>query len=58
MGHLLQAECWEKYPSVHHLLCIMVKGKLEKAMAKALKRKIRIIGILFMKIKENRRKGR
>jgi len=36
----------------------MAKGKLAKAMAKALKRKKGIFGILFMKIKENRRKGR
>lgn len=34
-----------KYPSGHHLLCFMAKGKLEKAMAKALKRKKSIFGI-------------
>jgi len=36
----------------------MSKEKLEKAMANALKRKKCIINILFMKIKENKRKGR
>jgi len=35
----------------------MAKGKLEKAMAKTLRRKKGIFGILVMKIKEIRRKG-
>jgi len=58
MGYAFQVGCWVKYPSGHHLFLIMAKGKLEKALAKALKRKSGIIGILFMKINENRRKGR
>ena len=58
MGHVFQDECWENHPSGHHLFCIMAKGKLAKAMAKDLKRKKGIIVILFMKIKENKRKRR
>jgi len=62
MGQLIQVECWEKHLTRHHLLCMIAKGKLikemEKTMEKDLKRKKYIIGILFMKIKENRRKGR
>ena len=36
----------------------MAKGKLEKVMVKALKRKKYILAHLFMKIKEIRTKGR
>ena len=43
MGNIVQAKCWEKYPSGHHLLFIMFKGKLEKAMEKYLKRKKYIV---------------
>ena len=58
MGHVFQAECWKKYPSGHHFLCFMAKGKLVKAMDKALERKKGIFGTFFMKIMEIRRKGR
>jgi hypothetical protein len=41
MGHLFQVECWEKYPSGHHLLFIMAKGKLAKAMEKGFEKEKR-----------------
>jgi len=50
MGHVFQAEWWAKYPSGCSFRFIMAmeigKGK------------VALIGILFMKIMENRRKGR
>ena len=53
-GHLFQAKCWEKYPRGHHLFCFMAKGKLEKEMAKALKRKKCIFAhYLWKQWKEN-----
>ena len=44
-GYLFRVECWEKYPSGHHLLGFLGKGKLEKVMAKALERKKSIFGV-------------
>ena len=57
-GLLFHAEFWENYPSGHHLLCFVAKGKLAKEMAKDLEREKCIFGILFVKIKEIRRKWR
>ena len=57
MGHVFQAEWWEKHPGGCSFGLIWLR-KLEKAMAKALERHDVLIGILFMEIKENRRKGR
>lgn len=58
MWHTFQVESWAKLPSGNDLLCIMAKGKLENVMEKDFKRKTCIISILFMKLKENRIKGR
>jgi len=57
MGQLFQAECWEKHLSECSFGLLWL-SKLAKAMVKALKRKVALIGILFMKIKEIRRKGK
>ena len=55
MAHVFQVECWEKHPSgcSFRLLWLI---KLAKEMEKALERQETLIGILFMKIMENRRK--
>ena len=55
MGHLFETKCWEKHPSgcSFGLLWLRI---LEKE--KDLERNEPLIGILFMKIMENRRKGR
>ena len=58
MRHIFQAKCSAKNPRGLFIWFIMAKGKLEKEMAKALKRQDALIDILFMKIKEIRRKGR
>ena len=50
MGHIFQAECWAKHPSGYSFWVIMAK-EIEKG-------KEALISILFMKIKEYRRKGR
>ena len=57
MGHVFQDEWWEKSPSGCSFGLLWLR-KLEKTMEKALKRKEALIGILFMKIMEIRRKGR
>jgi len=57
MGHIFQAEWWARHPSVWSFGCLWLR-KLEKAMAKALKRQNGILAQLFMKITEIRRKGR
>jgi hypothetical protein len=43
MGHLFQAECWEKHPSDGFIWLLWLR-KLAKAMAKALERKNGIFG--------------
>ena len=58
MGNLFQYECWEKHPSVGVHLVYYGEGKFVKAMVKALERNEALIGILFMKIMEIRRKCR
>jgi len=57
MGHLLQAEWWVGHPSGCSFGCLCLR-KLEKAIAKALKRQKGILEHLSMKIMEVRRKGR
>ena len=58
MGHVFQVECWAKNPSVGFSYGLLWLWKLAKEMAKALERHKTLIGILFMKIMENRRKWR
>ena len=43
MGHILQAEWWEKHPSGCSFDCLWLR-KLETTMAKALERKNDIFG--------------
>jgi len=57
MGHEFQAKWWEKHPSGCSFGLLWLR-KLAKAMEKSLERHEEFIGILFMKIKEIRRKGR
>ena len=57
MGHVFQAEWWERNPKECSFGCLWLR-KLAKGMAKALKRKKGILAHLFMKIMEIRRKGR
>jgi len=52
MGHLFQAECWEKNPSVS----VVWLRKLAKEIENAFERHEALIDILFMKIMEIRRK--
>ena len=58
MGHIFQVECWENYPSGHHLVCFMAKGESEKVMENDLKKWNRHYWNFVYEIKENRRKGR
>ena len=51
MGHLFQAECWAKHPSVGQFI-------MAKAMDKVLERQVAFLAHLFMKIIEIKRKGR
>ena len=57
MGHVFQAEWWERHPRGCSFGCLWLR-KLAKAMTKALKRQKGILAHLFMKIMEIRRKGR
>jgi len=57
MGHIFQAKFWVRYPRECSFGCLWLR-KFAKAMAKALERNDAFIGILFMKIKQIRRKGR
>ena len=57
MGHVFQDEWWAGHPSACLFGCLWLR-KLEKAMAKALKRQKGILAHLFMKIMEIRRKRR
>jgi len=54
MGHVFQVEWWEKHPSGCHFWFIIAKG-IGNRIGKG---KEALIDILFMKIKEYRRKGR
>ena len=56
MGHLFQVECWKKHPSGHSFRLLWL-SKLAKEMEKTLERNEELIGIIFMKIMEIRRKG-
>ena len=58
MGHLFQAECWERHPSVGCSFDYLWLRELTKVMAKALERQNGIFGTFIMKIMEIRRKGR
>lgn len=57
MVHVFQVEWLEKHPSGCSFDLSWLR-KSTKGMAKALERNEALIGILFMKIIENRRKGR
>ena len=57
MGHVFQDEYLEKHPNGCSFGLLWLK-KLEKEMRKTLERHEALIGILFMKIMEIRRKGR
>ena len=54
MEHLFQVECWEKHPSVG--VHLVYNGEVN--WQSLWKGKVALIGILFMKIMEIRRKGR
>jgi len=54
MGHIFQVGWWVKNPSGCHFPFIMAK-EISKGIGKG---KETLSGILFMKIMENRRKGR
>ena len=57
MGHVFQAEWWERHPKGCSFGCLWLK-KLAKAMAKALIRQRGILAHLVMKIIEIRRIGK
>ena len=57
MGHLVQVECQAKNPSGCSFGLLWLR-KLEKEIEKDLESNETLIDILFIKIMENRRKGR
>ena len=57
MGHLLQAECWERHPWECSFGCLWLR-ELAKVMTKALEGKMSFLAQLFMKIMKIRRKKR
>ena len=58
MGHVFQAECWTKHPSVGVHMVYYGYGNWKRQWLKALKRKKVFLAHLFMKIMEIRRKWR
>ena len=57
-GNIFQAEFWSRHPSVGVHFGLLWLRKMEKEKAKELKRKKSFLAHLFMKMKENMRKGR
>ena len=58
MGHIFQAECWEKTSQCGCSFQLLWIRNLEKEMEKDLEMREALISILFMKILKIRRKGR
>ena len=52
MGHVFQAECWEKYPIGCSFWLLSPRGNWKIHQKRLLKGKEALIGILFMKIGE------
>ena len=58
MGHLFRAKCWEKHSSGCSFSLLWLREIWQKQWKMLEKDKEALIGIVFMKIIENRRKGR
>ena len=58
MGHLFQAKCWAKHPSVGVHLVYYGYGNWQNQKQRLWKGKMAFLAYLFMKIMEIRRKGR